>query len=183
MTTVSILTHLAQAVAGAQLVMLMRNDTVEELFGIKFGRSAWCLATMCAAAGLIGLGLNEPPSVKAFILGAVALGLFAFILTAPHGQTLDGPQQKIPYNEDDITLEAACWLTDVPFAYGATLGWPCWLTYNFLGVALNNWTVALCGLPIVFSYWPLAYLPEVKRRWDTRFFGAWTTGFWLFLGL
>lgn len=193
MNSFDILATLAQAAFGALVVMNLRNDVDEYAGGIRFGRATWTGMALIGAALLIGLDFIPE---RGWLWGGlslfVAMGFFGYALTAPHGQVLQGPYQIIPPEEDDPVFAAAMWLTNHKGGAGDVLGWPAWLVYNtlryvlpmlFLGVMLHSWVVGVSGVMIVASYWPLAYVPWVNERWDTRFFGAFMCGAWLFVGL
>lgn len=180
--------HLCQAVVGAALVYCIRNDWDEKIGGVAIGRSKWTLLALVAAALAIGTGFTFIGFAKL----VVALGLIGYILTAPHGQTLRGPHQDIPADEDDPVFEAAMFITGHRGGAGDVFGWPAWLVYNgiryvlpcaLLGALLHSPVTAVSGVLIVASYWPIAFVPAIRQRWDTRFFGAGCCGFWLFLGL
>lgn len=118
--------------------------------------------------------------------------MVSIILTMPHGQTLRGPHQDIPAGEDDPVFEAAMFITGHQGGAGDVFGWQAWLVYNgiryvlpcaLLGALLHSLFVAFSGVLIVASYWPIAFIPAIQSRIDTRFFGAGCCGFWLYLGL
>lgn len=185
--------HLLQALAGGLIIMWLRNDRNESEFGIRLTRSVWTAAAVLFASALIAADMFQRHSFWVALLSTfMASGFVAYIITAPHGQVLDGPHQDIPPEEDDPSFEAAMWITNHQGGAGDRLGWPTWIAYNMfryvlpcamLGVVVGSPLTTASGVLIVLSYWPLAYLPPIKRRWDTRFSGAFMCGAWLFLGL
>lgn len=184
---------LLQAITGAALVYCIRNDWNEKIGGVEIGRSKWTILTLLLGGMLIATGIpHTAPVLYKLVITGLGVTLMGLILTLPHGQTLRGPHQDIPANEDDPIFEAAMFISGHKGGAGDVFGWQAWLIYNgiryvlpcaLLGALLHSPVVMVSGVLIVAFYWPIAFIPFVMQRFDTRFFGAAACGFWLFLGL
>lgn len=175
-----------QALIGGLLVMWLRNDTVEQTGGFRWTRSLWVALSVVFAAGLIGVRLYDALTpVVALVSWLLAVGIFAYVLTAPQGQTLRGPHQEIPPDEDDPIFETAMFITDHPGGAGDRLGWLTWCVYQFLryvlplamlGTLLGDLYIAFSGILVVLCYWPVGHLLAPRLRTEPQFFGAFTCG-------
>jgi hypothetical protein len=184
---------LLQGVIGALLVYCIRNDWNEKVLGLSIGRSIWtALAILFGAVLIVFPTWGVEPWWQTAVKGVIGTGLLGYVLTAPHGQTLRGPHQDIPPEEDDPVFEVAMFISGHKGGAGDELGWPTWLWYNairyampcaLIGALLHSWLAGISGVLTVIFYWPIAFIPVVRSRFDTRFFGAAWCGFWVFVGL
>lgn len=175
-----------QALIGGLLVMWLRNDRVEQTGEFRWTRSVWVALCLLFAGALIAYDLyNALSPAVATVSYLLALGIFAFVLTAPHGQTLRGPHQDIPADEDDPIFETAMFITDHNGGAGDKLGWPTWCVYQFLryilplamlGTLLADVYIAMSGILVVMCYWPIGHLLAPRLKTEPQFFGAFTCG-------
>jgi hypothetical protein len=192
MDKLHIFTTLLQALIGAALVLGLRNDTRVHIFGARITRSMFVTVICLFAFFLLAFPLVGVVPVYVWMpMSFLGTGLIGFIMTAPHGQTLRGPHQILPVDEDDYCLDAAMFLTDHE-GLGEKMGWPTWLIYNslryvapclLLGAISQSWIAAAAGLLTVICYWPIAWLPWLRDKVYPLYFGAAMCGFWVFLGL
>lgn len=186
MTPYDIILTGLQALIGGLLVMWLRNDRVETTGKFRWTRSIWVGLTGMFVALLIGLDLftRMSPTI-AWVSGIMALVLFGFVLTAPHGQTLRGPHQDIPPDEDDPIFETAMFITGHQGGGGDKLGWPTWLVYQglryvlpmaMLGTLLGNLWIAFSGVLVAACYWPIGHLVYRRLNTQPQFFGAFMCG-------
>lgn len=185
MTYDIILTGL-QALIGGLLVMWLRNDRVETTGKFRWTRSIWVGLCVVFAGTLIAYRLFGAVSHGiAVVSWVIAMAIFVYVLTAPHGQTLRGPHQDIPADEDDPIFETAMFVTDHKGGAGDKLGWPTWLVYQglryvlplaMLGTLLGNLWIAFSGVLVVACYWPIGHLVYRRLNTQPQFFGAFMCG-------
>lgn len=188
-----IILHALQALIGGLLVLWLRNDTVEQVNGNRLTRSIWVSLIVSFAAVLMGYQLLTSLTLGiAVVSWIIAIGLFSYVLTAPHGQTLRGPHQDIPAGEEDPIFETATFITDHNGGAGDKLGWPTWLVYNglryvlplaLLGVVLGNLFIGISGVLVVLGYWPIGHLLAPRLRTEPQFVGAFLCGTLIIGGL
>lgn len=175
-----------QSLIGGLLVMWLRNDRVEATGAFRWTRSIWVGLSVLFAAGLIAFEMYSKvtPGV-ALVTWGLSVCIFVYVLTAPHGQTLRGPHQDIPEDEDDPIFETAMFVTDHKGGAGDKLGWPTWLAYQglryvlplaMLGTLLGNLYVAFSGVLVVACYWPIGHLVYRRLNTQPQFFGAFMCG-------
>lgn len=190
---IDIAIHLLQALIGGLLIYWLRNDENEQAAGVRWTRSLWVGLAILFATGLIGYDMftTQMPTI-AVASTALAFGIVAFVITAPHGQTLRGPHQDIPADEDDPIFETAMFISGHGGGAGDRLGWPTWLIYQLLryvlpvallGALVGSWFVGVSGALIVIGYWPVGHLLMRPLKKEPQFIGAFLCGSLLFAGL
>jgi len=172
-------------VAGGFLLHELRDDTLEEIFGLHFGRVLWT-ASLFAWGVAICLA-TRPFNFELWRCVIGNLFLVALIWNVGHGPMLRPHTQDV--RASDFWRDPIRGLLNMAFdkKVGDIMGLPYWLTYSSLRYALpliglgffmggpsvlGVPALAFSGPLVVLAYQPVGYTIALKLGWNTSFLSA-----------
>lgn len=184
----TILISAAFIILGALAMMQLRDDDVEDVFGIGLRRWFWLPSLLLLGVGSLYFTKTDI-AVWQYVLNAALLIL---IITPGHGPALRGPDQDIRADNKDPLWRIFIGQHNV----GKRMGWLRWGSYMFfrytVPVALLSLTTGtfgpiIAGLLIPFSHWPvgmwLATKVDTTDDEYSKFTGAFVMGWLIFSGV